>query len=267
MDIHDYYLEGIRQTASRAQKLENIALSLIKFYFLTLFSLTTIVATLFNYKMLAGNESWFFVVFIIPFLFGFSVFIVLEKITIEHEHLQQTRNRISGWFVYGDREVKDKLPKFPMIFSPFTTLIGWLLVVNLGIIVYVAFPIIRASFFNTAILIFVGIAFAGIMSSIVLVSLSSARKKARDASRKASIASLIPALVLYQDKYGKYPIADSFQGLMEQLKEFYNSPIKDPLSGKGWDFGYRSSDGGMYELSYTLEDGGKKVIGPNDEIK
>ncbi len=268
MDVSEsYWLEGIKQTGSRMYKLESIALSLIKFYFVTLFSLTTIVVTLFNYKMLAGNESWFFLIFVIPLLFGLSVFIVLEKIVTEHQYHQMTRNRISEYFVYGNQEVKNKLPIFPMIFSPFTTLIGWLLVVNLGIVVYVAFPIIRSSLFNTTILILMGIALAGIMSSVVLVSLNNARKKARDASRRASIASLRPAIILYEDKYGKYPIAANFRDLMEKLKEFYNTSINDPVVGKGWDFEYRCDDGTTYELSYTLEEGGKQVIGPNDEIK
>lgn len=267
MEIREsYWLEELKQADSRMQKLDDVALSLIKFYFLALFSITTIVATLYNYKMLAGNESWFFLIFLIPFLFGLSVYKSLMRIAGEHEKLQVTRNQISKWFIYG--EVQNKQQPLPILFVSFNTLISWLLIINFLIVIYVAFPIIRVSFFNTAILILVGIAFAGIMSSIVLVSLNSARKKARDASRKASIASLVPALILYQDKYGKYPIADNFQELMGQLKEFFNSPIKDPMSDKGWsNFGYRSSDGSTYELSYTLEDGGKKVIGPNDDIK
>jgi hypothetical protein len=265
MEIKEnYWLEELRRSDSRIQKLEDIALSLIKFYFLTLFSLVTVVATLYNYKMLAGNESWFFLIFLIPFLFGVSVYKSLGRITIEHEKLQITKNQIGEWFIYG--EIQNKQQPIPILFASFSKLIGWLLVVNLLVVIYVAFPIIRASFFNTFILILVGVALAGIMSSIILVSLSEARKKARDASRKSSIASIIPALILYEEKYGRYPIADNFQEMLDRLKEFYNYPIKDPLSDRGWDFGYQSKNGSTYELSYTLEDGGKKVIGPDSSI-
>lgn len=266
MEVREsYWLEELKQADSRMQKLDDVALSLIKFYFLTIFSLTTIVATLYNYKMLAGNEGWFFLVFLVPFLLGMSIYKSLVRIATEHEQFQIKRNQISEWFVYG--EVQNKLQTAPTLFAPFLKLISWLLVVNFGVALYAAFPFIRTSFFNTWILILVGIAIAGIMSSIVLVSLNSARKKARDASRRASIASIRTALILYQDKYGKYPIADTFQRLLNQLKEFYDSPVKDPLSDQGRIFGYYSEDGSTYTLSYILEDGGEKTIGPNDEIK
>lgn len=48
------------------------------------------------------------------------------------------------------------------------------------------------------------IAIIGILASIVLVSLSSARNKAQDASVKSSMMSLAPDMILYQDAHSSY---------------------------------------------------------------
>lgn len=49
------------------------------------------------------------------------------------------------------------------------------------------------------------IAIIGLLSSIVLASLSEARKKARDAKRLADAAQIINALELYNSTYNTYP--------------------------------------------------------------
>lgn len=57
----------------------------------------------------------------------------------------------------------------------------------------------------TLIELLVVIAIIGILSSIVMVSLSSSRAKARDAKRVADIKSIQLALALYYTDYGMYP--------------------------------------------------------------
>ena len=57
----------------------------------------------------------------------------------------------------------------------------------------------------TIIELIVVIAIIGILSSVVLASLNSARKKGRDARRIADIKQLQLALELYYDAEGKYP--------------------------------------------------------------
>lgn len=57
----------------------------------------------------------------------------------------------------------------------------------------------------TLIELLVVITIIGLLSSIVMASLNSARVKARDAKRKAELRQIATALELYYDAYGKYP--------------------------------------------------------------
>ncbi len=57
----------------------------------------------------------------------------------------------------------------------------------------------------TLIELLVVIAIIGMLSSVVLASLGSARAKARDARRKEDIANLQKAIELYYDANGQYP--------------------------------------------------------------
>lgn len=57
----------------------------------------------------------------------------------------------------------------------------------------------------TLIELLVVVAIIGLLSSIVLASLNSARSKARDARRMEDLKQIQIALELYYDKYGSYP--------------------------------------------------------------
>lgn len=60
----------------------------------------------------------------------------------------------------------------------------------------------------TLIELLVVIAVIGILASVVLASLNSARAKARDAKRVSELKAVSTALELYYDKYGYYPLWD-----------------------------------------------------------
>lgn len=61
----------------------------------------------------------------------------------------------------------------------------------------------------TLIELLVVIAIIGILASVVLASLNSARAKARDAKRVADMHNFRLALELYHTTYGEYPLSDS----------------------------------------------------------
>lgn len=64
----------------------------------------------------------------------------------------------------------------------------------------------------TLIELLVVIAIIGILSSVVLVSLNTARAKARDAVRRSDLVQLQRALELYYHDNGSYPVVSSWSG-------------------------------------------------------
>ena len=105
----------------------------------------------------------------------------------------------------------------------------------------------------TLIELLVVIAIIGILSSVVVASLNSARKKARDARRVDEIKSLQLALELYFDaNAGKYP-----KGLSDVAGGGFIPSVPTPPSGAG-DTKYNYiplSSCTSYHLAVTLEDG------------
>ncbi|HEY4518177.1 MAG TPA: type II secretion system protein [Candidatus Paceibacterota bacterium] len=119
----------------------------------------------------------------------------------------------------------------------------------------------------TLIELLVVIAIIGILSSVVLASLNTARQKARDARRISDVSSLQLALELYSnDKAGKYAVAsvtcdaDTFYGLEVLVTGNYISKIPvDPTLPAGSNcYEYASGDDATtantnYHLGATLE--------------
>jgi len=91
----------------------------------------------------------------------------------------------------------------------------------------------------TLIELLVVIAIIGILSSIVVVSLSSARARSRDSSRIAAMKQMQIALELYYDEFGTYPKEAGsgnkarYENAMGELvsKGYLPSVPKDPLGG------------------------------------
>jgi len=132
----------------------------------------------------------------------------------------------------------------------------------------------------TLIELLVVIAIIGMLAAIVLVSLNSARSKARDARRKSDLHQVQLAMELYYDKYGGY-ILDGFSGwespcntttndIGKLVTEGFLSAIPcDPLNNATYRYNF-DPDGtcGTYCSNYcfyvTLESGGTTgVMGGN----
>lgn len=84
----------------------------------------------------------------------------------------------------------------------------------------------------TLIELLVVIAIIGILSSVVLASLNSAREKSRDAKRVSDIKQLQLALELYFDSNGEYPAA-----LTDLSPTFIPSDPLDPLDDTAYVYG------------------------------
>lgn len=260
-----YWLEELKQADSKLEKLEEKALEVIKFYFLTLFSIVTLVLTLYNYGLFSKHQQWIFLFFILPFIFGLAAQAVLKKIITQYATIETNRNQISEWFIKG--EVKNEFTLAGNTFFPFYSLISWLITFNFFIGLYFLLPSIAKGISGIIIYVVVGVAVAGILSSVVLASLNTARKKARDARRKSDIANIRLALELYKDEKGSYPITNNFETLLELLKDEISFPISDPTNTGDYRYGYESSDGQNYKLIFVLEEGGSKEIDQDQSIK
>jgi len=265
MDLaHTYWLEELKQSDSKIQKLDDIMLSLVKFYFVTLFSVVTAGITLYNYHFFDNRESWLFWIFVPSFFFGVVTLVVMRSMTTRYTNLETTRNQISEWFIHG--EVKNEFKNFGTPFSPFYSLMSWLVIGNFFVGIYFAFPVLRSSAVSTVFWILLGLAIAGIFSSVVLASLNSARRKARDAVRRSNIAQLRVALELYHDEHGHYPISGIFQDVLQMLQPYLNRPISDPLADSKRLYEYHSADGVDYAVSFELEDDGVVTVNSNTDL-
>ena len=114
----------------------------------------------------------------------------------------------------------------------------------------------------TLIELLVVIAIIGLLSSVVLASLNTARAKARDAKRMSDLREMRTALELYYDEHQKYPIhtswmfsnASSWNTLASDLSQYMQTLPVDPRN--------TSTTGpwvnGDYVYAYVSDAGGTK---------
>ncbi len=105
----------------------------------------------------------------------------------------------------------------------------------------------------TLIELLVVIAIIGILSSVVLASLNSARSKSRDARRIADIKQLQLALELYYDANRNYPTAVSTANLV--TPGYISTIPTDPTTDSGYSYAALGSGStcSSYHLGATLE--------------
>ncbi|MBI2475891.1 MAG: type II secretion system protein [Candidatus Taylorbacteria bacterium] len=110
----------------------------------------------------------------------------------------------------------------------------------------------------TLIELLVVIAIVGVLSSVVLASLNSARQKARDVKRVADVKSLQLALALYFDANSKYP------GVLGDLTPTYISTVPTPpttgVSQTDYAYVPLNSTCNSYHLGGALELGSNTVL-------
>jgi type II secretion system protein G len=112
----------------------------------------------------------------------------------------------------------------------------------------------------TLIELLVVIAIIGILSSVVLASLNTARRKARDAKRISDIKQLQLALEMYYDDNSNYPTAISSANLV--TNGYISTIPTDPSSGASYTYAALGSGStcSSYHLAATLEGTSNSVL-------
>ncbi len=120
----------------------------------------------------------------------------------------------------------------------------------------------------TLIELLVVIAIIGILSSVVLASLNSARKKGRDARRVADVKQLQLALELFYDANGAYPATTSVALLVDA--GYIATIPADPTSGTYTYVPYAASGSTAicngYHLGTSLETSDHAVLDADGDI-
>ncbi len=94
------------------------------------------------------------------------------------------------------------------------------------------------------------IAIIGILASIILASLSTARRKARDARRVADLKQIQLALELYFDANAAYPVTAGWEALIAPT--YISVAPKDPLTAS---YTYERCTSTLYHLGAAIETG------------
>lgn len=105
----------------------------------------------------------------------------------------------------------------------------------------------------TLIELLVVIAIIGLLSSVVLASLTSARKKGRDARRVNDLRQIQLALEFYYDKYNKYPEVTDLDSSTLVSDGFIAVVPHDPSDQRDYSYAYATGGAG-YHLGASLED-------------
>lgn len=103
----------------------------------------------------------------------------------------------------------------------------------------------------TLIELLVVIAIIGILSSVVVASLNSARTKARDARRVSDIKQIQVAIELYYDSQGEYPDALSKLTTANLGGTLAKEPT-DPQTGSSYIYGYKSTGSPAKRTAYHV---------------
>jgi len=116
----------------------------------------------------------------------------------------------------------------------------------------------------TLIELLVVIAIIGILSSVVLASLNSARKKGRDARRVADIKQIQLALELFYDAHSRYPTAAEYAattGTSLVGEGFISAVPADPLTLASYEYAaLGATTCTSYHLGATLETTGHSAL-------
>lgn len=122
----------------------------------------------------------------------------------------------------------------------------------------------------TLIELLVVIAIIGILSSVVLASLNSARTKSRDAKRVSDIKNIQLAMELYFDSCGQYPatldvLENNGCAGSQTLGDYLSAVPVDPSSGADYFYTGLNANCTSYHIGSQLEDENHQVLSSDSD--
>ncbi len=95
-----------------------------------------------------------------------------------------------------------------------------------------------------------------VITSIGLVSYTSANRSARNGKRKADMEMVRQALVLYRTDNGSYPDTNAFADMLATISDYTSAnSVTDPKNEGSYVYSY-TSDGVVFTLTANLEPDG-----------
>lgn len=95
-----------------------------------------------------------------------------------------------------------------------------------------------------------------VITSIGLVSYTSANRSARNGKRKADLEMVRQALVLYRTDNGTYPSTSNFADMLSTISDYTSAnSVTDPKNEGSYIYSY-TSDGVVFTLTANLEPDG-----------
>lgn len=253
-DLKTYILEELKQSDSKMQKLDDVQLDLVKFYFTTVFSLGTVTIAMINYGIYKNIKVLITWILLLPlFIFGIFIYIVLKNLMLEYDNVEHTRNQAREYFINGSVVNQYKIKQSPL--KPFETFISWIIIFNFLFLSYGAIPFLRKLNLSTYVIVIVVLLVASITSAVIVVALRTARLKSRDARRTADIRQVMTALELYYNDIGRYPLVNSWSELATELKNYITILPLDPLNNNEYKYSFEfTENGGSYSMKFKQEE-------------
>lgn len=114
----------------------------------------------------------------------------------------------------------------------------------------------------TLVELLVVIAIIGILSTVVMANLNSAKVKARDTKRVSDLLQIKLALEMYADvNNNHYPAAETIDDLGSSLSSYLSTMPKDPISSQSYKYAYYpSTNPTFYHLGATLENSSSNLF-------
>lgn len=113
----------------------------------------------------------------------------------------------------------------------------------------------------TLIELMVSIAIIGILASLMYINITGIKAKQRDAQRLMRVNEIAKALNIYNVSARSYPVyngnitgSDTMSSALQTAGAISQVPV-DPMNSGSYVFGYQSTDGADFTLSFCLETG------------